>query len=222
MFSRLGGDERHQFKHALVRDAAYESLLNRRRQELHSRIFEVLRHGDSAAPGVLARHAAEAGRVKEAVEYGRLAAEDALRRPAYAEAIAHLDAALALLAEHEDDPFLLRERKRLLLLLGQARIAHFGYAAEPTVATYAEIEAIARQTGDRELLIDGLYGRWAGHYVPGRLPLALDVADAICRESADGDDRLPRALGARLRGTVLTMMGRIEEAARARRGRGPV
>jgi class 3 adenylate cyclase/tetratricopeptide (TPR) repeat protein len=215
VFSRLGGDERHLFKHALVRDAAYESLLIRRRQEIHGRIFEVLKDTDSAAPGVLAQHAAEAGRVQEAVEYGRLAAEQALRRPAYAEAIAHLDAALALLAGREEDPFALRERKRLLLLSGQARIAHFGYAAETTVTTYAEIERIARQSGDRELLIDGLYGRWAGHFVPGRLPLALEVAEAICAAGAEGEDSLPRALGARLRGTVLTMMGRVAEAAEA-------
>ncbi|MBK0398065.1 AAA family ATPase [Limibaculum sp. M0105] len=212
VFSRLGGDERHLFKHALVRDAAYESLLNRRRQEIHGRIFEVLRESPTAAPGVLAQHAAEAGLAREAVEYGRQAAEQALRRPAYAEALAHLDAALAAIDGEPEDAFTLRERKRLLLLLGQACIAHAGYAAQKTTGTYAEIERIARRTGDNELLIDGLYGRWAGHYVPGRLEQALDIAITICTESDKGKDGLARALGRRLRGTVLTMMGRVAEA----------
>jgi tetratricopeptide (TPR) repeat protein len=163
-------------------------------------------------PGVLANHAAEAGRLDEAVEYGRIAAEEALRRPAYAEAITHLEAALGVLAMKKPSEAVQRERIRLLLLAGQARIAHYGYAAESTVATYAEIESIARAIGDKELLIEGLYGRWAGHYVPGRNPIALEVANTICEVSMEVEDQLACALGYRLRGTVLTMMGRVDEA----------
>jgi class 3 adenylate cyclase/ABC-type transport system involved in cytochrome c biogenesis ATPase subunit len=176
VFPRGGKTGHYIFKHALVRDAAYESLLNRRRQEIHGRIFDVLRENELTMPGVLANHAAEAGRLKEAVEYGRIAAEEALRRPAYAEAITHLEAALGVLAMQEPNEAVQRERIRLLLLAGQARIAHYGYAAESTIATYAEIESIAREIGDKELLIEGLYGRWAGHYVPGRNPIALERA----------------------------------------------
>ena len=215
VFPRGGKAGHYIFKHALVRDAAYESLLNRRRQEIHGRIFDVLRENELTMPGVLANHAAEAGRLKEAVKYGRLAAEEALRRPAYAEAITHLEAALGVLALQEPSDKVLKQRMKLLLLTGQARIAHYGYAAESTVATYAEIESIAREIGDKELLIEGLYGRWAGHYVPGRNPIALEVADTIREVSAEVDDQLARALGHRLRGTVLTMMGRVDEAATA-------
>jgi class 3 adenylate cyclase len=215
VFPRGGKTGHYIFKHALVRDAAYESLLNRRRQEIHGRIFDVLRENELTMPGILANHAAEAGRLKEAVTYGRFAAEEALRRPAYAEAITHLEAALGVLAMQEPSEAIRRERIRLLLLAGQARIAHYGYAAASTVATYAEIESIAREIGDKELLIEGLYGRWAGHYVPGRNPIALEVADTIREVSAGIDDQLARALGHRLRGTVLTMMGRVDEAATA-------
>jgi class 3 adenylate cyclase len=212
VFPRGGKTGHYIFKHALVRDAAYESLLNRRRQEIHERIFDVLRESEQTTPGVLAYHASEAGRLKEAVEYGRIAAEEALRRPAYAEAITHLEAALGVLAMLEPSEAVQRERIQLLLLAGQARIAHYGYAAASTIATYAEIESIAREIGDKELLIEGLYGRWAGHYVPGRNPIALDVANTICEVSAEVEDQLARALGHRLRGTVLTMMGRVDEA----------
>jgi class 3 adenylate cyclase len=212
VFPRGSKTGHYIFKHALVRDAAYESLLNRRRQDIHGRIFDVLSENELTAPGVLANHAAEAGRLKEAVQYGRIAAEDALRRPAYAEAITHLEAALGVLALQELSEAVQRERIELLLLAGQARIAHYGYAAASTVSTYAEIENIARQIGDKELLIEGLYGRWAGHYVPGRNPIALEVADTIREVSAEVEDSLARALGHRLRGTVLTMMGRVDEA----------
>ncbi|HSF94606.1 MAG TPA: hypothetical protein VLA52_06220, partial [Thermohalobaculum sp.] len=191
------------------------SLLNRRRQEIHGRIFDVLQRIEGTMPSVLAQHAAEAGRLADAIRYGRIAAEQALRRPAYAEAIAHLETTLALIDRQPPSPEVERERKDLLLLSGQAQIAHFGYAHDTTINTYAEIERIARETGDNELLIEGLYGRWAGNYVPGRNPLALEIADSICEVSNRVDDSLARALGHRLRGTVLTMMGRTDEATAA-------
>ncbi|NKB51771.1 MAG: AAA family ATPase [Rhizobiaceae bacterium] len=215
VFSRSGRDGAHIFKHALVRDAAYESLLNRRRQEIHGLIFNVLKEVEDTTPGVLAHHAAEAGMLADAVRYGRIAAEQALSRPAYAEAIAHLDKTIALLDQQESSNEVLEQRKQLLLLSGQARIAHFGYAAESTVKTYAEIEAIAKDSDDAALLVDGLYGRWAGQYVPGRNLIALEIADSICDISGQTNDDLAVALGLRLRGTVLTMMGRIEPAMEA-------
>jgi len=212
VFSRSGGDGAHIFKHALVRDAAYESLLNRRRQEIHGQIFNVLKDKEDTQPGVLAHHAAEAKLMDEAVRYGRLAAEQSLSRPAFAEAIAHLDKTLALLEQQDASKTVLEQRKQLLLLSGQARIAHFGYAAESTVKTYAEIEAIAKDSDDPVLLVDGLYGRWAAQYVPGYNRVALGIADTICETSASTNDDLAIALGLRLRGTVLTMMGQVEPA----------
>ena len=62
------------------------------------------------------------------------------------------------------------------------------------------------------LLVDGLYGRWAAQYVPGYNRVALGIADTICETSASTNDDLAIALGLRLRGTVLTMMGQVEPA----------
>ena len=67
-----------------------------------------------------------------------------------------------MLALRDHSESVQRERIQILLLAGQARIAHSGYAAETTLATYAEIERIASDIDDKELLIEGLYGRWAG------------------------------------------------------------
>ena len=65
------------------------------------------------------------------------------------------------------------------------------------------------------MLVDGLYGRWTGQYVPGRIQVALEIADTICEISGHANDDLAVALGLRLRGTVLTMMGQIEPALEA-------
>ncbi|MEP0941203.1 MAG: adenylate/guanylate cyclase domain-containing protein [Rhizobiaceae bacterium] len=212
VFSRSSGKGAHIFKHALVRDAAYESLLNRRRQDIHGQIFKVLLEKEDTTPGVLAHHAAEAKWYDEAVRYGRMAAEQALARPAYAEAIAHLEKTLTLLDLQDASPEVREQRKQILLLTGQAQIAHLGYAAESTVKTYSEIEAIAKHNDDASMMVDGLYGRWASKYVPGRNVVALEIAESISEVSGRADDDLAVALGLRLRGTVLTMMGRIEPA----------
>ena len=213
VFARDTEATSYAFKHALVRDAAYESLLNRTREEIHGRIFEVLRDEPQTTTGVLAYHAAAARRIDDAVEYGRRAAEEALRRPAYAEAITLLERTLALIGGDCFDPRWSGARKELLILLRQAQIARFGYAAEPTIRTSTEMERIARETGDNELLIEGLYGRWAAHYVPGRTREALQVADQICAVSEAVEDTLEKALGWRLRASALIMMGRVDESA---------
>ncbi|MCZ7600782.1 MAG: AAA family ATPase [Gammaproteobacteria bacterium] len=94
------------FKHALVRDAAYSSLLKSRRRALHGRIAEVLceQFGDIAGsqPELIARHFDAAGRHQDALEYFTRAARQSAARSAYREAIVHFERALAI-AESEGD-----------------------------------------------------------------------------------------------------------------------
>lgn len=209
---------RYMFKHALVRDAAYESLLKSRRREIHQTIYHALEAGQRTLPELLAHHASRAGMVSEAVRHARRAAEAALERPAYAEALTHLEMALRSLDELMRGRELARERSEILLLAGQARIAHLGYAAKDTISNFAAVETIARDIDDRSLLISGLYGKWAGAYVPGDFPVALTIAEQIHEEAGRlPDDDLPSVLGQRLRGTVLTMMGRLDKAEEALR-----
>ena len=91
----------YTFKHALVRDAAYESLLKTQRQQLHARIARALEEHfpetAEAEPELLARHCAEAGLAEQAVDYRRRAGEHALARSAMAEAAAQLTKGLELL-----------------------------------------------------------------------------------------------------------------------------
>jgi predicted ATPase len=93
---------RYIFKHALIRDAAFQSVLNARRRELHERIAEVLasRFPEVAEtePELLAHHYTEAGLVDRALTYWRRAAERAEARLAYIEALGHVDRAMKLVA----------------------------------------------------------------------------------------------------------------------------
>ena len=113
-------DATYTFKHALVRDAAYESLLNSSRQALHARIVRVLEeHFPETAgkePELLARHCMEAGRTEQAVEYWRQAGQQALARSAMAEAVAHLSRGLEVLKGIAPGPD--RQRRELELRAG--------------------------------------------------------------------------------------------------------
>lgn len=105
-------DARYIFKHALVRDAAYENLLKTRRQSLHAKLVEVL-EGEAAEPEILALHAAAAGKNDLAVRSWLAAGENAASRSANKEAASHFRAALRLL---EDTPALAdRDALRLQL-----------------------------------------------------------------------------------------------------------
>jgi class 3 adenylate cyclase/predicted ATPase len=121
------------FKHALVRDAAYGSLLRRRREELHARIAAVLEADFAdrvaAEPELFARHLTEAGLFERAVPWWQRAAERATERSAYREAIAHLKRGIEILARLP--PSGTRDERELLLqaALLAPLAAHEGYAS---------------------------------------------------------------------------------------------
>ena len=94
----------YRFKHALIQDAAYDSLLKSRRQALHRRAAEILRDDPeraAAEPEVIAHHFTQAGLDDLAIEWWGKAGDQALRRSAFQEAIAHLGKAIAM-ADKED------------------------------------------------------------------------------------------------------------------------
>jgi class 3 adenylate cyclase/tetratricopeptide (TPR) repeat protein len=201
----------YTFKHALVRDAAYESLLRSRRREVHQAILARL-ETDGALPEVLAYHAHEAGLADQAIAHWQTAGEQALARPAYTEALKHFETALGTLRAQPESERRQRREAGLLLLIGQASIPSLGYAAEATVAAFIEAEQITRALHDPELRFPALYGTWVAHYVRDALPAALEQADAFRREADALNAMVPQMIGRRIRGTTLVNMGRVGEA----------
>ena len=120
------------FKHALVQDAAYSTLLRGKRQELHKRVADVLEEKwpevAEAQPELLAQHCAQAGLVEQAITYYTKAGQRALVHSAMAEAAAQLNKGLELLTSLPDSASRQRQEFELQLVLGWVLIATQGYA----------------------------------------------------------------------------------------------
>jgi class 3 adenylate cyclase/tetratricopeptide (TPR) repeat protein len=172
------------FKHALVRDAAYESLLRRRREELHARILAALQPAPDAPAELLAHHAAAAGMADRAIELWARASASALARSAFAEAVTHLDEALALNASLPAGPARDSQRLDLLLALGQATIPLRGYSHSRSVEVFAQAAALAQALGDGQRGFWVAYARWVVHYVRGEHATAQAIAQAMLDQAA--------------------------------------
>jgi class 3 adenylate cyclase/predicted ATPase len=138
-----GNEANYRFKHALIQDAAYDSLLKSRRQALHRRAAELLRgqpERASAEPEVIAHHFTEAGLDELAIEWWTKAGDQALRRSAFQEAVAHLGKAIAM-ADKVDGgktASVSGERRHLHVAYGNALIATRGYGAPETKEAFAK------------------------------------------------------------------------------------
>jgi TOMM system kinase/cyclase fusion protein len=168
------------FRHALIRDAAYESLLPRHQQQLHQQIAETLvrRFPEvaQAQPELLASHYERAGLVPEAIEAWMRAGQRGLDRAANREAIAHLRRALALLDQLPDERARMRRELEVQLALAPALMAIEGWASPNTGAACTRARDLCHALDDRERLFPALWGLWTFQFVGGNLVPALVTA----------------------------------------------
>src|SRR3954471_3449146 len=206
----------YAFKHALVREAAHESLLKSRRQQLHASIARALEERwpetVKAEPELLAQHCAEAGLVEHAVEYRRRAGQQALARSATAEAVAQLSRGLELLAGLPDSPERRRREVGLQLGLGPALIAAKGFAAPETGRAYARACELCRELGDTQRLFPALYGQAAVHWQRAEVAAMHEVARELLRSAEEQGDATAEVVGHRLLGNSLFQLGRLAES----------
>ena len=145
-------DASYSFKHALVQEAAYESLLKSRRQLLHKRIGDVLRDQfpviAETEPEIVAYHFTEAGLSEAAFEWWCKAGHQALKRSAYPEAIAHLGKAVAIADELPDAPGGRINRLHLQIAYGRALRGSLGHSAPETVAAWTRARQFAIDIND--------------------------------------------------------------------------
>jgi predicted ATPase len=175
----------YTFKHALIQDAAYQSLLRSRRQQLHAQVARVL-EGQfieviEAAPEVLAHHYTEAGLIKQAIPWWKRAGERANTRSAYPEAIAHLNRGLELLPRLSDIPERTRQELPLRLALGVALQAVLGYTHAEVEASFGRALELCRALGETPELFPALYGLYLFHLVRAQYADALELAEACLR-----------------------------------------
>jgi class 3 adenylate cyclase/predicted ATPase len=212
-------DANYAFKHALVQEAAYQSLLKSKRQQLHARIALALERESPAVretgPEVLAHHLTEAGLVERAIPYWRRAGELAAGRSANLEAIAHLNKGLELVGTLPQTPEQLEEELALCLATGGPLIATKGYPTPEVEATYSRAWTLCDQLGKSAELFPVLRGLWNHHLVRGELERARDLTEQLVPLAEEQGTPVRRALARRALGSTLLYLGRFAEAATA-------
>ncbi len=183
------------FKHALIRDSAYDSLLRATRRTYHARIVEVLSARFPAAaqiqPELLAHHFSGAGLHAEAAAHWRAAGENAAKRSAMKEAVAHLRRALDDLERFPEDAVRLDHELAVLTALAPALMAVYGWAAAVSGETCQRAIEIARRLGANERMLAPLWGLWTNRFVGGRLDAAMETAAEVMNLAvAAGDPKL--------------------------------
>jgi tetratricopeptide (TPR) repeat protein len=181
------------FKHALVRDAAYESLLLTRRREWHQRIATTLeKHfADIAArePDLLAHHFGEAGPLVPASDYRMRAGDQAVSRSAYPEAAAHFSAGLKLAQAMPSQEGMHRQLD-FLLKLGSASVVTHGMRSAEVEDAYSRANEIGEKLGDGPRLFQAKWGLWINANINRKTALARDRARelvTLARNSGDGE-----------------------------------
>ena len=173
-------DAVYTFKHALVQDAAYCTLLRAARQQLHARIATVLKDRFSNTaniqPEILAHHYTRAGLIDPAIRYWRKAGERVLQRSANAEAAAHLTKAIELVASLPIGSERNRTELRLQLALGSATRAIKGHAARETSLVFSRARDLLDNSFSLKEQMSVLYGLWAVNFVRGEHIPARELA----------------------------------------------
>jgi len=171
------------FKHALVQDAAYQSLLKRTRQQYHRQVAELLevRFPETVEthPELLAHHYTEAASFDQAISNWQKAGQRAIARSANAEAVNHLSRGLALLKELPESPQKVEQELMMELALGPALVATYGYADPRVRSAYDRAWELCQRIGDRPHAFIVLRGRQLHEMLAGEVPKARDLAEEL-------------------------------------------
>jgi class 3 adenylate cyclase/predicted ATPase len=211
------------FKHALVQDAAYGTLLREPRRALHARIAEALESQFAEIaenpPELLARHCTEAGLIEKAATLWGKAGQRSLERSALVEAVAQLTVALDQIAALPATPALRREQIKLQVALITPLMHVKGYSApEPKGAIerarllIEEAEALGQPPGDPLLLFSVLHGFWAANMAAFNGDVVRQLATQFLALAERQGTTAPLLLAHRIMGPSLLCTGDIREA----------
>lgn len=213
------GQETHYiFRHALLRDAAYNSLLKRRRQQIHARVA-----GELAArwpeitllhPELVAHHHTEAGQTGPAVSYWQRAAQQAVERSANREAIRHFGTALELLRGLPHDQARDRQELALQMGLGVPLSVTTSWAAPEVRAAHERALALCVSLGETDQLFRALYGVWSNCQVQGDFRAAQPLSEQLLALADQAPDDGLRLQAHRAAGIHALHTGQFGEALR--------
>jgi TOMM system kinase/cyclase fusion protein len=183
----------YTFKHALIQDAAYQSLLRSTRQQYHQRIAQVLEaqfpETVETQPELLAQYYTEAGLSTQAVPYWQRAGQRASERSAYVEAIAHLIRGLEVLTTLPDTSERTQQELVLQTTLGPVLLATKGYAAPEVGQVYARAQDLCQRVGETPQIFSTLYGLYYFHAVRAEFHQARKLAEQLLRVAQHHQDQ---------------------------------
>lgn len=170
------------FKHALIQDTAYSSLLKSSRSDYHKLIAEAIENHypemTETQPEVLAHHYSHAGAAEKGIGYWLKAGMRALQRSANVESIAHLERGLEMIEALPDPATRLATELQLLTMKGPALLATRGFAAEEVGSTFGRAAEICEKLGGTPQLFPSLWGQWVYNLVRDE----LETADALAEQ----------------------------------------
>jgi class 3 adenylate cyclase/predicted ATPase len=192
----------YTFKHALVQEAAYDSLLRATRQSVHGRIAEALLAGpaETAAthPELLAQHFTAANRPEDAVGYWLRAGRQAAGRSADKEAIGHLNKGLAVLDSLPASTARSRQELQFRIALFAPLMSTTFWTSEESAETFARARELCEELGETEELSRVLFGPYASHLIAAKLHAAKELAGQILRLGEQQQDAATMMQGHRL------------------------
>jgi class 3 adenylate cyclase/predicted ATPase len=189
----------YSFRHALIRDAAYESLLRSKRRQYHSKVAEVLQERfpavAAAQPELLASHFNEAGLIEQAIPYWQLAGQRALVRSANQEAVRHLTKGLELLSVLPETPEHLQQELVLRVTLGGALMVAKGFASLEAQSVFARARKLCQQVNDSPLVFNLHWALWVSHAARGEQRKGREAGEECLRlaQAAQDPSRLLEA-----------------------------
>ncbi|UQR65598.1 AAA family ATPase [Bradyrhizobium sp. C-145] len=208
---------RFAFKHVLLRDAIYDSLLRSKRQQIHAEIAMVLEHDfpelAENQTEVVAYHHQEAGNHNSAIRYWFKSGQRALAHSANIEAIANFRSALQLLKTMPETPERTKQEVEVQLALGIPLIAVKGYASTETREAFSRASALCLRLGDIPEYFQALFGLWGHSWMGGRNDEALSMADEFLLRSRDLSSPVLAMVAHRVMGSTLLTIGDFQSSA---------
>ncbi len=173
----------YTFKHALIQDAAYGSLLKSTRQQYHYRIAQLLAQRfdqtDDTQPELLAHHYTEAGLSDQAIPYWQQAGQQAIRRLAHQEAIGHVTQGLELIKTLPQTSECMQQELTLQMILGSALAATSGNADSRVGHAYVRALELCQEIGETSEYFQALSGLRAVHYFRGQFTQARELNEKL-------------------------------------------
>ena len=216
---RTPSEVTYAFKHALVQETAYATLLKSRRHELHQRIAESLRdrfpERAEREPGIVAHHFTRAGLPKTAIEWWGRAGARAMHRFANNEAALSYTNGLNLMAELPASEERNQQELAFRLALGPALLAARGYASDEVEHNYQEAGRLAEALSDREAVFTSARGQWHYLYDRSQLERALALAERLRVIGREDSSAEKSSLAFRAIGSTLMSKGEFVQATEA-------